>query len=358
MRARLLDRVALESDLRAAIETRPAAAALSAGGHRLGGQRSSRSRRSCAGSTRRGVCSLPASSSRVAEESELIVSLGDLGDRGGLRADPPLARRASRAARRPRVGQRLRPPALARRWSTPWPPRSRSNGVEPSSARPGDHREPADRARRSRRARCWPASSSSGVGDRARRLRHRLLVAALPARASTSPSSSSTARSPPISPARPVRAKIVAATIDMARALGMTIVAEGVETADQVEVLRRLGCDYAQGFTVRPARATGRDASSACAAAYERDRGDRRRTPRRPSGTAPRRCRAVRADDPHVASRSRWGASAAGCSSIGGAHLRFRRLCCCTPRACSPVALAADRRASRASSACACPGSG
>jgi diguanylate cyclase (GGDEF)-like protein len=43
-------------------------------------------------------------------------------------------------------------------------------------------------------------------------------------------------------------AKIVAATVDMARALGMTVVAEGVETEDQVEVLRRLGCDYAQGF--------------------------------------------------------------------------------------------------------------
>ncbi|HET9102584.1 MAG TPA: EAL domain-containing protein [Solirubrobacteraceae bacterium] len=46
--------------------------------------------------------------------------------------------------------------------------------------------------------------------------------------------------------ARP--AKIIAATIDMARALGMTIVAEGVESAEQIEVLRRLGCDYAQGF--------------------------------------------------------------------------------------------------------------
>ena len=43
-------------------------------------------------------------------------------------------------------------------------------------------------------------------------------------------------------------AKIVAATIEMARALGMTVVAEGVETADQLTVLNRLGCDFAQGF--------------------------------------------------------------------------------------------------------------
>jgi len=46
--------------------------------------------------------------------------------------------------------------------------------------------------------------------------------------------------------ARP--AKIIAATIDMARALGMTIVAEGVETDEQLAVLRRLAPDYAQGF--------------------------------------------------------------------------------------------------------------
>ena len=43
-------------------------------------------------------------------------------------------------------------------------------------------------------------------------------------------------------------AKIVAATIEMARALGMTVVAEGVETLEQLAVLRRLGSDFAQGF--------------------------------------------------------------------------------------------------------------
>jgi len=40
----------------------------------------------------------------------------------------------------------------------------------------------------------------------------------------------------------------VAATIEMGRALGMTVVAEGVETSQQLDVLKRLGCDYIQGF--------------------------------------------------------------------------------------------------------------
>jgi diguanylate cyclase (GGDEF)-like protein len=46
----------------------------------------------------------------------------------------------------------------------------------------------------------------------------------------------------------PRGAKIVAATIEMARALGMTVVAEGIETAKQLAVLQRLGCDFVQGF--------------------------------------------------------------------------------------------------------------
>ncbi|MFN8026141.1 MAG: EAL domain-containing protein [Acidimicrobiia bacterium] len=41
---------------------------------------------------------------------------------------------------------------------------------------------------------------------------------------------------------------IVAATIDMAHALGMVVTAEGVETDDQLARLRDLGCDRAQGY--------------------------------------------------------------------------------------------------------------
>jgi EAL domain-containing protein (putative c-di-GMP-specific phosphodiesterase class I) len=43
-------------------------------------------------------------------------------------------------------------------------------------------------------------------------------------------------------------AAIVTAIISMAHSLGMRVTGEGVETEDQVEQLRRLGCEYAQGF--------------------------------------------------------------------------------------------------------------
>ena len=41
---------------------------------------------------------------------------------------------------------------------------------------------------------------------------------------------------------------LVAAVVELARTLGVATVAVGVETTEQLEELRRLGCDYGQGY--------------------------------------------------------------------------------------------------------------
>jgi EAL domain-containing protein (putative c-di-GMP-specific phosphodiesterase class I) len=41
---------------------------------------------------------------------------------------------------------------------------------------------------------------------------------------------------------------VVSAAIGLAHALGLEVVAEGVETAGELEKLRPLGCDFAQGY--------------------------------------------------------------------------------------------------------------
>jgi EAL domain-containing protein (putative c-di-GMP-specific phosphodiesterase class I) len=49
---------------------------------------------------------------------------------------------------------------------------------------------------------------------------------------------------------------LVASVLDMARSLDLNSVAEGIETLDQLQVLRALGCRVAQGYLFdRPMRA-------------------------------------------------------------------------------------------------------
>jgi EAL domain-containing protein (putative c-di-GMP-specific phosphodiesterase class I) len=43
-------------------------------------------------------------------------------------------------------------------------------------------------------------------------------------------------------------AEIVRTIVTLARSLDMAVVAEGVETADQLRQLGQLGCDYGQGY--------------------------------------------------------------------------------------------------------------
>ncbi|HSW02960.1 EAL domain-containing protein, partial [Aquabacterium sp.] len=48
-------------------------------------------------------------------------------------------------------------------------------------------------------------------------------------------------------------AAIVEAAVSMAHALGLQVVAEGVETEAQHQMLGRLGCNFGQGFLYSPA---------------------------------------------------------------------------------------------------------
>jgi EAL domain-containing protein (putative c-di-GMP-specific phosphodiesterase class I) len=52
----------------------------------------------------------------------------------------------------------------------------------------------------------------------------------------------------PLRERRDTTAAIVYGVVTMAEALGMTVVAEGIEENAQVDTLRALGCDYAQGY--------------------------------------------------------------------------------------------------------------
>ena len=45
-------------------------------------------------------------------------------------------------------------------------------------------------------------------------------------------------------------AAIVHSTIELGHRLGMIVVAEGVETVQELEALKQFGCDYAQGYHV------------------------------------------------------------------------------------------------------------
>ncbi|HYM82825.1 MAG TPA: EAL domain-containing protein [Candidatus Dormibacteraeota bacterium] len=56
--------------------------------------------------------------------------------------------------------------------------------------------------------------------------------------------------------ADPAAEPIVSAVVSLAHGLGIEVVAEGIETAEQLEVVTRIGCDHGQGFVfARPAPA-------------------------------------------------------------------------------------------------------
>ena len=51
--------------------------------------------------------------------------------------------------------------------------------------------------------------------------------------------------------------ELVSAILAMARSLGLSVIAEGTETAEQVAMVREMGGQFAQGFFYAPARPAG-----------------------------------------------------------------------------------------------------
>ena len=60
-----------------------------------------------------------------------------------------------------------------------------------------------------------------------------------------------------ICPSEPSSVTIVSSTIELGHSLGLKVVAEGVEEADSWNLLRRLGCDFAQGYLISAPLAAG-----------------------------------------------------------------------------------------------------
>ena len=44
--------------------------------------------------------------------------------------------------------------------------------------------------------------------------------------------------------------RLISAIVDIGQALGISVVAEGVETADHIKLVRDLGCDVLQGYAL------------------------------------------------------------------------------------------------------------
>ena len=242
----LLDRLQTEADLRGALERRefdlhyqPIVAL--ADGSVVGGRG-----RWSAGSTRPAGWCRPAAFIAIAEETGAIVELGRF----------VIARACADAARWNATGPRLadlgeRQPVGAASWPMRACPIRRDEprrlGHPGRSARARDHRDGRVRA---------TTRSTSRACCEIKRLGVRLLLDDF----GTGYSSLGHLRRFPLDVLKLDRSfvagmgrdetdtAIVVATRQLARALGLVVVAEGVETREQLASLQAIGCEYAQGY--------------------------------------------------------------------------------------------------------------
>ena len=238
------ERLALLGELRRGARPRRARSALPAQGRTAGAARRSASRRSCAGSTPSAGCSAPGEFLGARRAHRADRRHHPLGPRRGAAPVRRVAARGHRPARRrqPRGGEHRSTPRCPMR-----SPRRCAAGRRP----------PIAWSARSPRTRSWPIHGAPPTCSSA--------CARWACACRSTTSAPATRRCPTSSACRVDEVKIdrsfvsgmaddasdaaiVRSTIDLARHLGLAVVAEGVETTEVLDVLASLDCDVAQGF--------------------------------------------------------------------------------------------------------------